>query len=223
MPAGTHRTQEPGIIHGSPEHSRFIVGPDDVEFGCCVSALLDDGCPAQLATDNDISRSITYDFLHEGITALAARAPKLESALFAAKIAGHGHTSIDGALIETDRCRTPGPTAGVNLWWSGKHANHGGNIQVITAPDGWPLWTSDVRPGGKHDTTALRTHTEILPALGSLDQPGLPVLGDLGYESEADTITVAFKKPQGRELTEQQKEHNKAHNGKRATHPPMPG
>ena len=49
---------------------------------------------------------------------------------------GHDHISIDGTLIETDRCRTPGPTTGVDLWWSGKHANHGGNIQVITAPDG---------------------------------------------------------------------------------------
>jgi hypothetical protein len=51
----------------------------------------------------------------------------------------------------------------VDLWWSAKHANHGGNIQVITAPDGWPLWTSPVRPGREHDTTALREHTQILP------------------------------------------------------------
>lgn len=61
--------------------------------------------------------------------------------------------------------RAPGPTPGVDLWWSGKHSHHGGNVQVITAPDGWPLWTSPVRPGREHDTTALRTHAEILPAL----------------------------------------------------------
>jgi hypothetical protein len=41
-------------------------------------------------------------------------------------------------------------------------------------------------------------------------------MGDLGYEGESDTITVAFKKPKGGELTEEQKTHNKAHNGKRA-------
>ncbi len=46
---------------------------------------------------------------------------------------------------------------------SGKHDNHCGNVQVITAPDGWPLWTSPVRPGREHDTTALREHGEILP------------------------------------------------------------
>src|SRR3979490_2427197 len=68
------------------------------------------------------------------------------------------------ALIETDRIRPAGPTDGVDLWWSGKHANHGGNVQVITAPDGWPLWTSEVRPGREHDTTALREPPEILPA-----------------------------------------------------------
>ncbi len=53
----------------------------------------------------------------------------------------------DGALIETDRCRIPGPTTGVDLWWSAKRNNHGGNVQVITVGDGWPIWTSEVRPG----------------------------------------------------------------------------
>jgi hypothetical protein len=131
-------------------------------------------------------------------------------------MAGHSHISIDGTLIETDRCRTPGPTKGVDLWWSGKHANHGGNIQVITAPDGWPLWASPVRPGREHDTTALRGHPEILPALAVWIAENQPALGDLGYEGESGTITVAFKKPKGGELTEEQKTHNKAHNGKRA-------
>jgi DDE superfamily endonuclease len=170
----------------------------------------------QLAADNSIGKSTAYDYLHEGIGVLAARAPKLESALLAAKAAGHPHITIDGTLIETDRCRTPGPTPGVDLWWSGRHDNHGGNIQVITAPDGWPLWTSDVRPGREHDTTAVRTHTELLPVLRTWTDEDLPVLGDLGYEGEADTITVAFKKPQGGQLTDEQKAHNKAHNGKRA-------
>jgi hypothetical protein len=170
----------------------------------------------QLALDNAIGKSTAYDYLEEGFTVLAAQAPALESALLAAKMAGHSHISIDGTLIETDRCRTPGPTKGVDLWWSGKHANHGGNIQVITAPDGWPLWTSPVRPGREHDTSALREHLEILPALATWIAQNRPALGDLGYEGESGTITVAFKKPKGAELTEEQKTHNKAHNGKRA-------
>jgi hypothetical protein len=170
---------------------------------------------SQLAGDNAISESTGYNYLHEGIDVLAARAPGLHGALLAAKMAGYSHVTIDGTLIETDRVSTPGPTPGVDLWWSGKHTNHGGNIQVITAPDGWPIWTSGVRPGREHDTTAVRTHTEILPAL--VEAAGdLRPIGDLGYEGEADTITVAFKKPKDTELTAFQQQFNKAHNGVRA-------
>lgn len=99
-------------------------------------------------------------------------------------MAGYDHVNVDGTLIETDQCRTPGPTPGVDLWWSGKHDNHVGSIQVITAPDGWPLWTSQVRPGREHDTTALREHTEMLPLLVLWTEGRLRVLGDLGYEGE---------------------------------------
>jgi hypothetical protein len=178
--------------------------------------FLDGTRVTQLATDNAIGKSTAYDYLYEGIDILASQAPSLKSALLAAKIAGYSHVNIDGTLIETDRCRTPGPTSGVDLWWSGKHDNHGGNIQVITAPDGWPLWTSPVRPGREHDTTALREHTEMLPLLTTWTAEQLRVLGDLGYEGEATTITVAFKKPKSGELSDIQKTFNKAHNGVRA-------
>jgi DDE superfamily endonuclease len=177
--------------------------------------LLDGTRMSQLARDNTIGKSTAYDYLHETIRVLATRAPKLESALLAAKAAGYSHINIDGTLIETDRCRTPGPIPGVDLWWSGKHANHGGNIQILTAPDGWPLWTSPVRPGREHDTTALRAHTEILPTL-TMIAADMRTLGDLGYEGEADTIVVAFKKPKDSDLTDLQKTFNKAHNGLRA-------
>src|SRR4051812_7550493 len=127
---------------------------------------------AQLAADHRIGRSTTYRYLHEGIDALAAQAPGLRGALLAARAAGHRHVTVDGTLIRTDRCHVPGPTARgdgsdrrVDLWWSGKHAAHGGNVQVIAAPDGWPLWTSPVRPSREHDTTALRAHAEALPLL----------------------------------------------------------
>jgi hypothetical protein len=163
-----------------------------------------------------IGRSTVYDYLYEGIGVLADQAPSLQSALLAAKMDGYAHVNIDGTVIETDRCRTPGPTPGVDLWWSAKCDNHGGNVQVITAPDGWPLWTSDVRPGREHDTSALREHREALPLLTTWTAEHLRVLGDLGYEGEADTITVAYKKPKDGHLSEVQKTFNKAHNGLRA-------
>jgi hypothetical protein len=93
---------------------------------------------AQLAADNRIGRSTAYRYLLEGIDVLAAAAPGLRGALLAARAAGHSHVTVDGTLIRTDRCHVPGPTARtdrsgrkVDLWWSGKHAAHGGNIQVI--------------------------------------------------------------------------------------------
>lgn len=42
------------------------------------------------------------------------------------------------------------------------------------------------------------------------------MLGDLGYEGEAATITVAFKKPMNRTCTDVQQQFNRAHNAIRA-------
>ncbi|WP_225991280.1 transposase family protein [Actinomadura montaniterrae] len=35
---------------------------------------------------------------------------------------------------------------------------HGGNIQALFAPNGFPLWLSHVEPGSVHDLTAAREH-----------------------------------------------------------------
>jgi hypothetical protein len=178
--------------------------------------LLDGTRITQLAADNQISRSTGYTYLHEGIAVLAARAPALSSVLLAAKMAGYAHLTIDGTLIETDRCRTPGPTPGVDLWWSGKHDNHGGNVQVITAPDGWPLWTSPVRPGREHDTTALRAHTEALPLLAQWTDADHAALADLGYEGEQAALTTPIKKTTDAPLTDDQRTVNLLHAATRA-------
>ncbi|GAA1469651.1 hypothetical protein GCM10009603_66330 [Nocardiopsis exhalans] len=114
--------------------------------------FLDGTRPAQLATDNAISTSTVYTYLYEGIDVLAAHAPDLEHALIQAREAGLSHLNLDGTVARTDRVSTPGPN-GAGLWWSGKHKHHGGNVQVLSTPDGWPLWTSQVRPGREHDTT----------------------------------------------------------------------
>src|SRR5215210_4284356 len=124
--------------------------------------LFDDTRMTQLARDNTIGLSTAYDYRDEAITVLAAGKPSLHGALLAAKAAGHTHVILDGTLICTDRISTPGPTRGVDLWWSGKHRHHGGNIQVVSAPDGWPLWTSQMRPGREHDTTAARADPDLL-------------------------------------------------------------
>jgi hypothetical protein len=177
--------------------------------------LLDGTRMSQLARDNTISKSTGYDNLHEGIAVLAAQAPGLPSALLAAKAAGYDYVLLDGTLIETDRIATPGPTLGVDLWWSKKHKNHGGNIQVVCAPDGWPLWASPVRPGREHDTSCLRSHPGLLATLAEI-RNDVRTLADLGYEGEAGTIAVAFKTPKNGQLTDIQQQFNRAHNRLRA-------
>src|SRR3954469_21987733 len=178
---------------------------------------------AQLAADNRIGRSTAYRYLHEGIDVLAAVAPGLRGALLAARAAGHAHVTVDGTLIRTDRCRVPGPTARghrpdrrVGLWWSGKHAAHGGNVQVTSAPDGWPLWTSPVRPGREHDTTALRSHAQAPPLLAEWTDEVHAVLADLGYEGEWAALTTPIKHGAGCRLTADQRTVNLLHAATRA-------
>ena len=63
-----------------------------------------------------------------------------------------------------------------------KAHTHGGNIQAVLAPGGFPLWVSDVEPGSVHDLTAARIHA--LPALYRA-AADLPSLADLGYDGAA--------------------------------------
>jgi hypothetical protein len=185
--------------------------------------LLDGTRLAQLAADNAIGRSTAYRYLHEGIDVLAERAPGLRGALLAARAAGYAHVTVDGTLIRTDRCHVPGPTARtdrsgrqVDLWWSGKHAAHGGNVQVIAAPDGWPIWTSPVRPGREHDTTALRTHPEALPLLAEWTDAEHAALADLGYEGARTALTTPIKHRAGSRLSADQRTVNLLHAAVRA-------
>jgi hypothetical protein len=144
----------------------------------------------------DLGKRLVLPVL-EGIDVLAAAALGPRGALLAARAAGHPHLTVDGTLIRTDRVRVPGPTARgdrperrLDLWWSGKHACHGSNVPAIATPDGWPLWTSPVRPGREHDTTALRTQPEALPLLAEWTDQAHAVLTDPGYEGERATLTT---------------------------------
>jgi len=125
-----------------------------------------------------------------------------------------GEPELDGILVRECRCGVLG-SAGRPAQPSPERTGNEDGI-ILGMPRGWPLWTSEVRPGREHDTTALREHVEVLPLLTAWTEDHLRTLGDLGYEGEADTITVAFKKPKNGELTTIQKTFNKAHNGLRA-------
>ena len=71
-------------------------------------------------------------------------------------------------------------------------------MQVISVPDGWPLWVSPVRPGREHDTACTRAHS-LVDALNRLTSTlDIPTLTDLGYENAADGLRHPLKKPKRR-------------------------
>ncbi len=155
-----------------------------------------------LARDHGISRATAYRYLDEVVIVLAEQAPGLRETLDWAKDRGFSHVILDGKIIPCDRCKEPAVSVrgeAIDLWYSGKAHAHGGNIQAVLAPDGFPLWVSGVEPGSVHDLTAARAHA--LPALYRAAAADLPTLADPGYEGAGIGILIPVKQPPGgREL-----------------------
>jgi DDE superfamily endonuclease len=130
------------------------------------------------------------------ITVLAAQAPDVHEALRRAKDDGLPHLILDGTLLSSDRCReTTTSVKGepIDVWYSGKAHEHGGNIQALFAPDGFPLWISPVEPGSVHDLPAARAH--VLGALYAAAAQGLPTLADPGYDGAGHGVYTPVKQP----------------------------
>ena len=155
--------------------------------------------PDALARDHGISRATAYRYLEEVIAVLAAQAPDLDQALERARDEGLSHVILDGKIIPADRCRERTVSVGgdlIDVWYSGKAHGHGGNIQAVIAPDGFPLWVSEAEPGSVHDITAARLH-----ALYRAAATGLPTLADPGYDGAGIGIHTPVKQPaNGRDL-----------------------
>ena len=185
---------------GTPRRSRALT--------CFWQAVLglrwfrDRTAPDALARDHGISRATAYRYLDEVIAVLADEAPELREALERARAEGLPHVILDGAVIACDRCKEPTLSvkgAVIDLWYSGKAHAHGGNIQPVIAPDGFPLWVSGAEPGSVHDLTAARIHA--LPALYAAAAAGLPALADPGYDGAGIGICIPVRQPAGgREL-----------------------
>jgi DDE superfamily endonuclease len=185
---------------GTPRGSRALT--------CFWQAVLglrwfrDRTAPEALARDHGISRATAYRYLDEVIAVLADEAPDLREALERAKDEGFSHVILDGKVIACDRCKEPAVSVhgeAIDLWYSGKAHAHGGNVQAVLAPDGFPLWVSGVEPGSAYDLTAARIHA--LPALYRAAARGLPALADPGYTGAGIGICIPVKQPaNGREL-----------------------
>jgi DDE superfamily endonuclease len=153
----------------------------------------DDADMKILARDAGISIPTGYRYLHEGIDVLAAQAPDLHTVLERGKAAGWSHVTLDGTLIRTDRCRVKNPDTGHDLWFSGQHHVHGGNVQIVSDPDGHPVAVSDVEPGSTHDLAAARA-TGFLGALhAAAALLGLPALADKGYTGAGAGVLTPTK------------------------------
>ena len=167
-------------------------------LGCYHQAVMvlrwfrDDTCVRLLARDAGMGISTAYRYLHEGIDVLAAQAPDLHDVLDQARREGWSHVNLDGTLIETDRVHAQGEN-GHDLWYSGKHRTHGGNVQIVGDPTGFPVAVSDVEPGSTHDLTAARV-TGFLGALyAAAALLGLPALADKGYDGAGAGVLTPTK------------------------------
>ncbi|WP_026448813.1 transposase family protein [Actinopolyspora mortivallis] len=157
--------------------------------------------PARLARDHGVARATAYRYLDEVITVLADQAPDLHQALRQAHEQDMTYVILDGTVITSDRLAekttsVQGKT--IDLWYSGKTGEHGGTIQALSAPSGFPLWASDVEPGSVHDLTAAREH--VLPALYAAASRGLPTLADGGYDGSGIGVHTPVKQPAGTQI-----------------------
>jgi len=153
---------------------------------------------ADLAAGFAVGTATAWRYARETIALLAARAPKLRSALAAAKKAGHAFVVIDGTLIPIDRVAADRP------FYSGKHRRHGMNLQIISSPQGEIVWVSGPLPGAVHDLTAAR----IWGIVRELEAAGSIVLADKGYIDAGDHVLTPYR---GRNKPASQKAANSAH------------
>nr|WP_215206404.1 transposase family protein [Streptomyces sp. CHD11] len=148
-----------------------------------------------LARDAGVSQATGYRYLHEGIDVLATQAPDLHEVLDRCREEEISHVILDGMLVESDRLAGTRDN-GNDLCFSQKHKGFGGNVQFLSAPNGTPLWVSDVEPGSTPDITAARLH--VLPALYKAAADGLPTLADKGYIGAGIGIRVPVRLPKGK-------------------------
>ncbi len=184
---------------GTPRGSRALTCFWQAVLG--VRWIRDRATPEARARDHGISRAPGYRYRDEVIDVLADQAPDLREALERAKGGGFAHVILDGKIIGCDRCKEPALSVQgqvIDLWYSGKAHTHGGNIQAVLAPDGFPLWVSPAEPGSVHDITAARIHA--LPALYRA-AADLPTLADPGYDGAGIGIHIPVRQPaDGRDL-----------------------
>ena len=101
----------------------------------------------------------------------------------------------------TARCFRTGRGERTRKLYSGKHKTTGMNVQVACTITGCLAWISDPIPGRRHDNHCLGQSGVLFPVSPR------NWLGDKGYVGNG--MITPFKKPEGGELQDWQKEFNK--------------
>jgi len=111
-----------------------------------------------------------------------SRPPSFEDVIDQA-IAEEGDlVSLDGSPIAIDNCSATNSESGYGMWYSGKHNQHGGNVQVLCDPSGFPVWVGPGELRSAHDVTA--DERNAFPQPYQAAAAGLPTPT---YKSWADT------------------------------------
>lgn len=167
---------------------------------------------AALAEGWRIGRTTAWRYVREAITLLAALAPGLRAALWAACSRGLRWLLLDGTCAQIDRIndlRRPDQGKHVDRYWCHKHRHHAVKFTGLTDHDGNLVWLGTGYPGSTHDLTAARAD-DLFWEIG---QAGLRLYADKAYTGAGDRVVVPFK---GRGLPEAKRQHNHAVNSVRA-------
>ncbi len=135
---------------------------------------------SELGAGFGMSQATAWRYVDETLDVLVSWAPGLHEALTGL---GEGdHVIVDGTLTRTGRVRADEP------YYSMKHRKHGMNVQVITRPDGTPLWFSRAAPGRTRDLTAARAHGIVQACLTRQ----ILALADRAYQGAGATFRTPY-------------------------------
>ena len=154
----------------------------------------------QLGAGFGISRATAYRYRDEAVSMLTAQAPDLTQALRQVKPDGWTFVILDGKIVDADRCRaktTSRTGEQIDLWYSDKKHDFGGNVRAVMRPDGFPIWVGDVEPGSVHDLVCAQEHAprsalrRSRPRASDAGRPGLRRRGP----RRAHAVQAAHRRP----------------------------
>lgn len=149
----------------------------------------------RLGAGSGLSQATAYRYLAEVIDVPAEQAPGLREAPERAVAGGTPYVILDGKVAGAGRCHEKTLSrkgAVIDLWYSGKKKDSGGNVQALFYPDGRPMWVSEVLPGNVNDLSAAREM--VLSVIGEFTAE-MPCPADGGYEGAGHGILTPVKRP----------------------------